>query len=175
MEFQFPKKRRYPVALATFLFYLAWHPLGDFAESLFLGWSIVPCQIFTKKFWTWWWPFARLLNESYLMAFFGYFIPITGLSYFYLFLRRQLNLKKSLAVVVLILTALSIFIPPVFLPSHSVAYKNDIEGFVRHHMQPLSAWMAFHLTWAIFLLIWLSSWFLGKIVYIPIEVPPWCV
>jgi len=84
-----------------------------------------------------------------------------------------------------------------------VAYKNDIEGFIRHHMQPLSAWMAFHLTWwfiwmiiphliglllserkmlrlafltwAIFLLIWLSSWFLGKIVYIPIEIPPWCV
>jgi len=84
-----------------------------------------------------------------------------------------------------------------------VAYKNDIEGFIRHHMQPLSAWMAFHLTWwfiwmiiphliglllseremlklafltwSVFLLIWLSSWFLGKIVYIPIEIPPWCV
>jgi len=95
VEFQFPKKRRYPVALVTFLFYLVWYPLGDFAESLFLGWSIVPCQTFTKKFWTWWWPFARPLNESYLMAFFGYFIPVTGLSYFYLFFTAATEFKKE--------------------------------------------------------------------------------
>ncbi|MBL7169641.1 MAG: hypothetical protein ISS48_01310 [Candidatus Aenigmarchaeota archaeon] len=57
-KLQFPEKRKYPIALTTFLMYLAWHPLGDFIESLIIGWNIIPNELFRSDFWIWWVPFT---------------------------------------------------------------------------------------------------------------------
>jgi len=54
-KLKYPKERVYPVAFSTFIFYLAWHPLGDFLESLIIGWQIVPEALFRSD-WMWFTP-----------------------------------------------------------------------------------------------------------------------
>ncbi len=156
---KFPKERLYPIAFATFLMYLAWHPLGDFIESLIIGWSIVPCEIFTGNFWKWWIPFAQKLQHSYTLAFFAYFIPITILSYGIFFIFKKYNkIKLNKWIKILLLAILLFFIIPGFIfqfdPSKSTAYQNDIGGFQRHNMTPLNAWMYFHM---FFWFVWMIS------------------
>ena len=51
-KLKYPKERIYPIAFSTFIFYLAWHPLGDFFESLIIGWQIVPEALF-RSGWVW--------------------------------------------------------------------------------------------------------------------------
>jgi len=200
---KFPKERKYPIALATLLMYLAWHPLGDFIESLIIGWRIVPMELFTINFWKWWVPFAQAWQQSYTIAFFGFFIHITILAYliFFIFKKyKKFELNKYLKIILLIFVLVFLIIPffySQFSPEHSVAYQNDIEGFKAHKMKPLNAWMYFHMAfwcvwmlfphilglftsekkmlkiagavWVVFLIVWLSSIFLGKFIYVPIN------
>jgi len=192
-KLKFPKERKYPIAFATFLMYIAWHPLGDFIESLFIGWSIIPRELFTPNFWLWWIPFAQELNHSYTFAFFAYFIPITALFYIWFFLNKKIKLNQYLVIFIIIIISFFILVPNM-IPSKSVAYKNDIEGFKMHKMEPLNLWMYFHMlfwfvwmifphllglftkektmlkiagiTWFIFIIAWLSSLLTGRFIYV---------
>jgi len=192
---QFPKKRIYPICFATFLMYLAWHPIGDFIESLIIGWSIVPRELFSRKFYVWWVPFAQNFTHSYTFAFLGFFIILTILFYFWYLLDKKLKINKYIVAIILVVVVFFVFVPN-FIPSKSVAYQNDISGFKAHNMQPLKLWMYFHMiwwfiwmifphllglftkertmlkisavVWGVFLVIWLSSLALGKFIYVPI-------
>ncbi len=192
---KFPKERCYPIAFTTFLMYIAWHPLGDFIESLIIGWNIVPSQLFTFDFWVWWVPFAQEFQHSYTFAFFGYFIPLTVIFFIWFFLSQKLKINKNIVVIIIIISALFLIIPN-FIPSKSIAYQNDISGFRGHGMKPLELWMCFHMffwfvwmifphllglftrektmlkiagiVWIVFLAVWISSFLLGKFIYIPI-------
>jgi len=195
MKIKFLRERKYPIAFATFLMYLAWHPLGDFVESLFIGWNIVPCEIFSRSFWKWFVPFAQNINHSYTLAFFAYFIPITILSYITVFLNKKFKINKFVIGIIICILGF-FFIIPNFLPAKSVAYQNDILGFQRHNMNPLNLWMFFHMSfwfvwmvspqilglftsekqmlkiagiiWFILLIVLLSSFFFGKFIYVPV-------
>ncbi|RLF36052.1 MAG: hypothetical protein DRM99_03535 [Thermoplasmata archaeon] len=194
-KIKFPKQRIYPIALATFLMYLAWHPLGDFIESLIIGWRIIPEELFTWHFWQWWVPFAQAFQHSYTFAFFAYFIPITLISYFWLFLHKKFKLNKYLIFFIIAIVTILTFAPQL-IPEKSVAYQNDIQGFEAHGMQPLNLWMYFHIgfwflwmifphllglfttektmlkisgiTWLIFLVIWITTCLAGRFIYVPI-------
>jgi hypothetical protein len=199
LQLQFPKTRKYPIAFATILMYLAWHPLGDFVESLIIGWSIVPIELFSGDFWKWWLPLAQEINKSYTFAFFGYFIPVTVIAYVLYFLYKKFKLNKLVATVIFLVLLMFVVVPFLtsqFSPEKSVAYQNDIAGFIAHNMQPLQLWMYFHMAfwfvwmifphilglftkektmlkiaggiWIIFLIVWMSSWALGKFIYISI-------
>ena len=191
-QIKFPEERRYPIAFVTFLAYLAWHPLGDFIESLFIGWSIVPCELFSHNWYMWWLP-LRTFNQSYTFAFFAYFIPVTIIVFAYYYLKKK---NKALSWVVTTVLVFFFILTPAMNPQISVAYSNDVEGFRRHHMEPLNLWMFFHMffwlvwmvfphiiglfttekgmvklagvVWLLFLIVWLSTWTLGQWVYIPV-------
>jgi len=190
-QLKFPKQRLYPIAFATFLMYLAWHPIGDFVESLVIGWGIVPRELFTGNFFIWFVPFANIFTHSYAFAFFAYFIPITIIVLAWGFIKN-----KKISYLAIALLIFFMVLVPAFNPEVSVAYKNDIGGFKAHNMQPLDLWMFFHmlwwfawmvfphvlglfttektmlkiaaLTWVVFLAIWLSSWATGWFFYIPV-------
>ncbi len=198
-KLKFPKERLYPVAFATFLMYIAWHPLGDFIESLIIGWRIVPGELFTRNFWHWFIPLIQNWQHCYLLAFFAYFIPITLFFYLWYFLFKKWKLNKIISYTIFIVVLLFFIIPsiifPAFVPSSSVAYQNDIEGFRSHGMEPLNLWMYFHMgfwfiwmvfphilglftkektmlkisgiVWIVFLIVWISSALLGKFIYVP--------
>jgi len=196
VKIKFPEERKYPIAFATFLMYLAWHPLGDFLESLIIGWRIIPNELFTWEFWYWFIPFAQNPTNSYSLAFLGYFMPITVLAYIWFFLHKKFKMNKYIVAVALIVVS-SLFIIPNLIPSMSIAYQNDIKGFKDHKMEPLELWMNFHMTfwllwmifpnllglfteektmlkiagivWIIFLIAWISSYLLGSFIYIPIR------
>lgn len=195
-KLEFPEKRKYPIAFATFLMYIAWHPLGDFVESLIIGWKIVPGQLFTWDFWVWWVPFAQEFQCSYTFAFLGYFIPLTIVFYIWFFLYKKFKMNKYITAAIAIIVSF-FFIVPNLVPSASIAYQNDIEGFRAHGMEPLDLWMYFHMvfwlvwmifphllglfteekrmlkiagiTWIVFLIVWISSCLLGKFIYVPID------
>jgi len=195
-KIKFPEERKYPIAFATFLMYLAWHPLGDFLESLTIGWKIIPDQLFTWEFWRWFIPFSQDFTQSYSLAFLAYFVPITMLAYIWFFLYKKFKINKYIVAVILIVAA-SFFIIPNLIPNTSVAYQNDIKGFKAHKMEPLGLWMDFHMifwflwmvfpnllglfteektmlkmagiTWIVFLTAWISSHLLGSFIYVPIK------
>ncbi len=150
-KLKFPKERKYPIAFATFLMYIAWHPLGDFIESAIIGWRIVPAQLFTWDFWLWWVPFAQKIQHSYTFAFFAYFVPVTFVFYLWFVLSEKLKINKRVAVAGAIIVFL-LLIAPNFIPAKSVAYQNDIGGFAAHNMEPLNLWMYFHM---IFWFVWM--------------------
>ena len=194
-KLKFPRERKYPIAFATFLMYISFHPLGDFIESLIIGWSIVPRELFTQKFWVWWVPFAQKFEHSYTFAFFAYFVPLTLIMYLWLFLYKKLKINKNIVNGIIIGMIILIIIPNL-LPSKSIAYQNDINGFKAHNMKPLNFWMYFHMlfwciwmifphflglftkektmlkiaivTGIVFLGMWMGSYLSGKIIYVSI-------
>ena len=157
-KIKFLKERKYPIAFATILFYLAWHPLGDFIESLIIGWNIVPCELFTHRFFAWWIPFFQHYTHNYTIAFLGYFVQITVFAYLVYFIfkkyqRFEFNkyLKILFLLIVIVFWILPFFVGQ-FTPQKSIAYQNDIEGFQRNDMEPLNIWMYFHMA---FWFIWM--------------------
>jgi len=79
----FKGERFYPVAFASFLMHLFWHPIGDYFESLTLGWSIVPNRLLTVT--TIDYNFIVWYLQTYGLSWIIGFIPLTliGLAHKY--------------------------------------------------------------------------------------------
>lgn len=58
----------------------------------------------------------------------------------------------------IVLAGILLFSIPQFIPEKSVAYQNDIKGFIGHQMEPLNLWMGFHMAfwfvWMLFPIFW---------------------